>query len=489
MLALLGYDTLDALIDATVPGGDPPAAAARHPAGRSEHEVLAALRAIAAQEPGLPLVPRAGLPRHAHAAGDPAQHPGESRLVHGVHAVPGGDRAGTARGAAELPDDGDRPDRPGDRQRLAARRRHRGGRGDGAGVRRPRARRRRNTFFVADRCHPQTIDVVQTRAHARGIDRRRRRLRARRRSATTSSACCSSIRRPTARCSTTAQSAEQAHAAGALVDRGDGPAGLVLLTPPGEWGADVASATRSASACRSATAARTPRSSRRGTSSSAMLPGPHHRRVARRRRAAGAAHGAADARAAHPPREGDEQRLHGAGAARRDGRHVRRVSRPRGAHGASRGASTGTPPCSRRASSSSGTRSRTTTSSTRSRGARPAAGRRRRRGGGERARSTCARVGRATRHRRARRDGDRRRRARACSTIFAGGQPAPETERARRRGGRPLRRALRAHERLPHAPGLQHAPLRDGDAALHAAARAEGPVAHALDDPARLAAR
>src|SRR5207245_2567827 len=43
-----------------------------------------------------------------------------------------------------------------------------------------------------------------------------------------------------------------------------------------------------------------------------------------------AADGAADARAAHPAREGHEQRVHRAGAPRRDGEHVRRVSRPRG---------------------------------------------------------------------------------------------------------------------------------------------------------------
>src|SRR5207245_949640 len=41
------------------------------------------------------------------------------------------------------------------------------------------------------------------------------------------------------------------------------------------------------------------------------------------------AHGAADARAAHPAREGHEQHLHRAGAPRRDGGHVRRVSRAR----------------------------------------------------------------------------------------------------------------------------------------------------------------
>ena len=48
----------------------------------------------------------------------------EPRLVHGLHAVPAGDLAGPAGGAAQLPDDGDRPHRPGDRQRLDARRGH-----------------------------------------------------------------------------------------------------------------------------------------------------------------------------------------------------------------------------------------------------------------------------------------------------------------------------------------------------------------------------
>src|SRR5436309_1667594 len=61
---------------------------------------------------------------------------------------------------------------------------------------------------------------------------------------------------------------------------------------------------------------------------------------------AGVAHGPADTRAAHPPREGHEQHLHRAGAAGRDGEHVRGVPRARGpaphrragphAHGAAR---------------------------------------------------------------------------------------------------------------------------------------------------------
>ena len=92
---------------------------------------------------------------------------------------------------------------------------------------------------------------------------------------------------------------------------------------------------------------------------------------------------------------------------------------------------------------------------------------------------------RRPRHRRARRDGDRRRRAGAARRSSPAGAPAPETGGAGRRAGRPVRRALRAHERVPHAPGVQHAPLRDGDAALHAHARVARPLAHALDDPAR----
>ena len=64
--------------------------------------------------------------------------------------------------------------------------------------------------------------------------------------------------------------------------------------------------------------------------------GPHHRRVARRQGQARVPPGAADPRAAHPPREGDAQHLHRAGAARGDGVDVRRLSRPRGPRARSR---------------------------------------------------------------------------------------------------------------------------------------------------------
>ena len=141
-----------------------------------EHEALSSLRGDRATQPDRAIVHRARLLRLHHAAGDPAKRARESRLVHGVHAVSGRDRAGTSRGAAELPDDGDRSHGPArSRTRRCSTRappRPRRWRWRTASA----ASRGRRRFFVSDECHPQTIDVVKTRAHARGVHGRRRRL-------------------------------------------------------------------------------------------------------------------------------------------------------------------------------------------------------------------------------------------------------------------------------------------------------------------------
>ena len=63
---------------------------------------------------------------------------------------------------------------------------------------------------------------------------------------------------------------------------------------------------------------------------------PDHRRFEGQGRAARAPHGTPDPRTAHPARQGDQQRLHGAGAPRRHGQHVRGLSRPRQGSGESR---------------------------------------------------------------------------------------------------------------------------------------------------------
>ena len=98
--------------------------------------------------------------------------------------------------------------------------------------------RERNTFVVDERCHPQTIDVVRTRAHARGIETR-----------VTDASTMSFdtvifgalLSYPTTDGAVLdyREMTERVHAAGGLVVVATDLMSLVLLTPPGEWGADV----------------------------------------------------------------------------------------------------------------------------------------------------------------------------------------------------------------------------------------------------------
>ena len=104
MLAAIGRASLDELIGATVPAAILRDHDLELPAARSEAQALDDLRAMAAANTPLRSMLGHGLPRHAHAAGDPAEHPREPGLVHRLHAVPGRDRPGPARGADQLPD-------------------------------------------------------------------------------------------------------------------------------------------------------------------------------------------------------------------------------------------------------------------------------------------------------------------------------------------------------------------------------------------------
>ncbi|MFM8559426.1 MAG: glycine dehydrogenase (aminomethyl-transferring), partial [bacterium] len=101
------------------------------------------------------------------------------------------------------------------------------------------ARDGRTTFLVADDCHPQTVEVVRARGIARGIT-----VRVEPASAFTLDAtvCGVLVQYPntTGAIHDHQALAQRVHDAGALLVVATDLLALTLLTPPGEWGADVA---------------------------------------------------------------------------------------------------------------------------------------------------------------------------------------------------------------------------------------------------------
>ncbi len=187
----------------------------------------------------------------------------------------------------------------------------------------------RNVFFVAGDCHPQTIEVVRTRADALGVEilvGRSQDLT----EADLDDVFGVLVQYPATdgRIVDYSHVAEQAHQAGAFVVAATDLLALTLLRPPG--GLRRGRRRRLGAAFRRASGLRRPARGvpRHPGRVQAADPRPDHRRLARPPRPHGPAHGDADARAAHPAREGDEQHLHRAGAARGHGRHVRRLPRP-----------------------------------------------------------------------------------------------------------------------------------------------------------------
>ena len=237
MLATVGYPTLDALIDATIPD----AIRLRRPlaihAGRSEHEALAALRAVARKNRIFrsylgygysdtltpPVIQRNVLENPGwYTAYTPyqaeiAQGRLEALLNFQTMVM---DLTGLEIANASLLDEG-----------TAA--------AEGMFMAyQARGSDAKKTLFIDARCHPQTIDVVQTRAHARGID------------TVVGDATAAELGEgifgallsyPTTDGAVLDYRAvtERVHAAGGLVIVATDLMSLVLLTPPGEWGADV----------------------------------------------------------------------------------------------------------------------------------------------------------------------------------------------------------------------------------------------------------
>jgi len=237
MLDLLGYKTLDALIDATVPKriryGKP---LAIHE-GWSEREALLALRQIASRNElyrsylGMgysdtftpPVIQRNILENPGwYTAYTPyqaeiAQGRLEALLNYQTMVM---DLTGMEIANASLLDEGT----------AAAEAMH---------LSQALKGEERTTFFVSSDCHPQTIDVVKTRAKARGIKVVVGDFRTFTFDATVFGAL---IQYPTTDGAVVdyREFCEHAHKTGAMVTVASDLLALALLTPPGEWGADVA---------------------------------------------------------------------------------------------------------------------------------------------------------------------------------------------------------------------------------------------------------
>ncbi len=236
MLEALGYDSLDAFIDATVPDQIRLRQPLNIGPGRTEHDVLAELRGMADRNRvyrsylGLgyhdtlvpPVIQRNILENPGwYTAYTPyqaeiAQGRLEALLNYQTMVI---DLTGLPIANASLLDEG-----------TAA--------AEAVGMAHGAAGADKDTVFVDARCHPQTIDVVHTRAKARGwtvtvgeaLD------------ATFAPGVFAVLLQYPATDGAVLDyraTAERAHAAGAMVIAASDLLALTLLVPPGEWGADV----------------------------------------------------------------------------------------------------------------------------------------------------------------------------------------------------------------------------------------------------------
>ncbi|GLE11717.1 hypothetical protein PINS_up024304 [Pythium insidiosum] len=160
MLAAVGFPSVDALVDATVPAEIRLTQPLNLPAPLSESEALAKLKRIAEKNATLKSFIGGRLLRLHHAAADPAPHPGEPRLAE----VSQGrlemllnfqtmviELTGMEFSNASLLDEA-----------TAA--------AEAMALSHGSANGKRNSFFVSADCHPQTIGVMKTRAENVGID-------------------------------------------------------------------------------------------------------------------------------------------------------------------------------------------------------------------------------------------------------------------------------------------------------------------------------
>jgi glycine dehydrogenase len=237
MLATLGFASLDELINATVPSNIRYRGSLDLPAGRSEAQVLADFRALAAKNRvfrsfiGMgysdcitpPVIQRNVIENPAwYTAYTPyqaeiAQGRLEALLTFQTMVI---DLTGLSIANASLLDEATAA---AEAMTMSY------------GV---KAREGKEVFFVSELCHPQTIDVVRTRASARGIDVRVGDVSA---SSIADDVFGVLLQYPATDGAVLdyRQICEHAHSQGALVTVAADLLSLTLLTPPGEWGADV----------------------------------------------------------------------------------------------------------------------------------------------------------------------------------------------------------------------------------------------------------
>ena len=237
MLDLLGYDSLDALIDATVPSGIRLKRPLAIHAPMPEHEALWSLREIGRRNQiarsylGLgyhdcitpPVIQRNVLENPGWYT---AYTPYQAEIAQGrleallTYQTMVRDLTGLEIANASLLDEGTAA-----AEAMAM----------AYGV---RGKPGKETFFVSNECHPQTIELVKTRAHARGVsvvvgDWRK--------AAIGEDVFGALLQYPATNGGVYdyRQFCERAHAVQALVTVASDLMSLVLLAPPGEWGADV----------------------------------------------------------------------------------------------------------------------------------------------------------------------------------------------------------------------------------------------------------
>jgi Glycine cleavage system P-protein len=112
MLAKIGFENLDALIDAAVPKNIRLNRRLNLPEAKLEIDALAELRAMSKKNK---------VARSFVGAGYPAKHSRKSWLVHRLHTLPARNRPRPAGSTAQFPNNDYGPDRVRHRERVAAR--------------------------------------------------------------------------------------------------------------------------------------------------------------------------------------------------------------------------------------------------------------------------------------------------------------------------------------------------------------------------------